>query len=249
MKAIFTWLIICFAVIKLFPQNLLCTEIPLQYKSDSISFGKSNADSPGDSMMVIPIINLSDTTFYDPSAKLIAVTVLPGGTSIINAAVWKSFIPVFKPGQTAYAGFYFKVDSLIPPEFKTTFQLWLSDRVKAVFDSCEFDTTFTVNLNPQIIPEVLADDGWEAVRVYPVPAIYVLHIVFKPEEETNAVVSVCDISGKMVMQQQVNSEYWDMDVSELTAGAYILRIATSGSRGGDPEGASGVRSLKFSVVR
>jgi len=239
MKALCTWLFICLTPIKAFPQYLLCNEIPLQYRPDSISFGKSDMPELGDSVMVIPISNLSDTTYYEVEAKLVAATPLPGGTTLTNAIQWQAFAQAMLPGQTADARFYFKVDSLIPPEFKTSFRLWVTDPVKRVFDSCVFADFVTENLNAQIVPELLYADGNYDVRIYPVPVTDVLHIIFTGQRSQDVTMSVNDISGKKIMEQKTNTSYRDMDVSSLTPGIYFLTI----NYGQD------LRSIQFSVIR
>jgi hypothetical protein len=239
MKALCTELLVCLAVVKVFPQYLLCNEIPLQYHSDSISFGKTDIAGRGDSVLTIPIYNLNDTTYYDVEAKLIPVTPLPGGTSIINEMEWQPFSNVLEPGQTAVARFYFKVDSLIPPEFKTSFRLWIADPVKPVFDSCVFADFVTVNLNFQIVPKVFSENADAGIRIYPIPAADVLHLSFMPEKGLSPVVRVMDISGQKVFEQEVTATNWDMDVSSLVQGVYLLTINQNGV----------MKSLKFMVIR
>jgi hypothetical protein len=225
MKAFYTCLFICAAVMRVFPQYLLCTEIPIQYKNDSVSFGKTNTPGLGDSMMTIPVTNSSDTAFYAPSAKLVALTPLPGGVSIITGDDgWQPFAVTFKPGQTVDMHFYFKVDSFIPEEYTTTFQLWLSDPIKRAFDSCVFSNSINVNLNPQLVPEVFTVNT-DIERIYPIPTANILHLVFKPEEEANRVLTIRNVDGKMLMQQREGAENYDMDVSALAAGIYLMEIA------------------------
>jgi Secretion system C-terminal sorting domain len=224
MKALYTAVFVFFALVKAFPQYLLCNEIPLQYLSDSITFGKSDDLSEGDSMLIVPIVNLSDTIYYEVEAKLVVATPLPGGVSQVGNQNWEPFAAMLQPGQIAIAKFYFKVDSLIPPEFKTSFRLWVTDPVKSVFDSCVFADFVTVNLNAQIVPQVLNESGSSNLHIFPVPATDLLHIVFDGAENAEVVGMITDASGKSIIEQKRCSTNWDMDISSLQPGTYFFKI-------------------------
>ncbi|NLL27396.1 MAG: T9SS type A sorting domain-containing protein [Bacteroidales bacterium] len=60
-----------------------------------------------------------------------------------------------------------------------------------------------------------------ALNAYPNPASNVLNIV---SENANELITICDLSGKVVYSEQASEKQSSIDISQLSAGMYIVRI-------------------------
>jgi hypothetical protein len=63
------------------------------------------------------------------------------------------------------------------------------------------------------------------LALYPNPANNILNLVF--EQENEYMVQVYDISGKLVLQKELNKGESQLAVSELKSGLYILRAQSN----------------------
>ncbi|MEA3478969.1 MAG: T9SS type A sorting domain-containing protein [Bacteroidota bacterium] len=63
----------------------------------------------------------------------------------------------------------------------------------------------------------------ETIRIFPIPAKNNLTVQF-PGFQSRATLSVFDITGKLIIQQDVFKELISIDVSTLHSGLYILKI-------------------------
>lgn len=80
--------------------------------------------------------------------------------------------------------------------------------------------------------EMLADEGISDIKVMPVPASTVLNVQFDSMmEQTDALLQVFDIAGRLVMQQnlfiQIGFNGTAIDVSNLHSGYYFIEITGS----------------------
>lgn len=96
--------------------------------------------------------------------------------------------------------------------------------------TCEDEVSITIQV--QVQPFVTVWD--QEISIYPNPATTVLNL--SSTEIMDMVISITDITGRVIQTEKVLDSYYIIDVSDLTAGVYLLYLET-------PEGAS--KSMKF----
>ncbi|MFO7656591.1 MAG: T9SS type A sorting domain-containing protein, partial [Bacteroidales bacterium] len=62
-------------------------------------------------------------------------------------------------------------------------------------------------------------------NLYPVPAHHLLNIEFSEQPGETLTVSLLDLSGRLIMTDKVHEMNHTLDMSDLSAGYYILRIS------------------------
>lgn len=64
------------------------------------------------------------------------------------------------------------------------------------------------------------------IQVYPNPARTILNVEVNSESLRNAVVELVDVTGKLILQQEINSENntTQLDVSKIAKGVYLLKV-------------------------
>ena len=77
------------------------------------------------------------------------------------------------------------------------------------------------------------------VLIYPVPAKDYLNVSFEKLDIYNTDISIYDLSGRLILRKQINSNLTTIPLSNLKAGNYILRLRQSDN----------VKSFKFTVIR
>ena len=148
-------LIICICISRnMQAQNSFCSSIPISYSMDSVVFTTANPASFGDSMITFAITNDHLTQgFAYPLAKLEPLTTLPAGMTLSSFNTpWSVFASAWNPGVTMPVFIFYNIATPIPPDYTVTFQLWVSNLSPVINDSCYFDSTFTINLNPSTTP-------------------------------------------------------------------------------------------------
>ncbi|MFN8287114.1 MAG: T9SS type A sorting domain-containing protein [Chitinophagales bacterium] len=201
-----------------------CNSIPMSYRSDSITWQKSWT-SFGDSMLSVPIVNTSDSSYAYPQAKLVPITPLPNGLVLNeNGGPWNVFASSFVPGDTYPANFFFDVSQPIPANATVTFELWLTNLAPLTIDSCKYDGTFTFNFNPQAT-------GVSTVQENTVKAYAYNGYLFLSSDKnfTNASFTLTDVSGRTVMAiGNLNEAQYNILLPELSGGIYLLNISDNG---------------------
>ncbi|MEM9548083.1 MAG: PKD domain-containing protein [Bacteroidota bacterium] len=82
----------------------------------------------------------------------------------------------------------------------------------------EVTETFTINSN-SVTEAELAD-----VKIYPNPAQSDLTIELINSESDQIKIDILDIGGRLIKSAQFNSSIYTMDVSEMSAGTYLIRL-------------------------
>lgn len=95
---------------------------------------------------------------------------------------------------------------------------------------CEDEVSITIQV--QVQPFVTVWD--QKISIYPNPATTVLNL--SSTEMMDMIVSITDITGRVIQTEKVLDSYYVIDVSGLTAGVYLLRMEAS-------EGAA--KTMKF----
>jgi hypothetical protein len=96
--------------------------------------------------------------------------------------------------------------------------------------SCEDEVSITIQVQVQPFVTVWNQD----ISIYPNPATTVLNL--SSTEMMDLMVSVTDITGRIIQTEKVLDSYYVIDVSNLTAGIYLLNLET-------PESAT--KTMKF----
>ena len=115
--------------------------------------------------------------------------------------------------------------SLISAVHKFTFvdnQLLLSydDGTSTVFDLSLVDKMYFEDVKTEVNESLLSDGT--ALLLYPNPVTEMLQ--FKNLPVDNSIVNIFSIDGKIVMQAQISSDDQTLDVSNLSAGLYIIQL-------------------------
>ena len=207
----------------------LCNDIPISYSIDSISFSKADPESFGDSMIVFSMTNDHATQgFAYPLAKLVPLTPLPDGMSLApNSDPWSVFASSWNSGITMPVYIFYNVELPIPTDYSVTFQVWASNLTPAIPDSCSFDETFTINLNP--LASGVADmenDG--IVHVFPTPASDHINIEVEGVAYGNLKLTLFSPEGSVLISSEQDIRNTGLDISFLPDGLYILRIEMPG---------------------
>ena len=113
----------------------------------------------------------------------------------------------------------------IPANYMVTFRLWLKPNDIAVgYDTCRFQTDFTLNLNPQTgIGEAHV---FSAITVNPNPASD--KVIFSSANHNVEIFSIrfFNLEGQQLVFTELNPEQ-AVDVSCLSNGMYLIRVSTS----------------------
>ena len=205
-----------------------CNGIPLSYRSDSITWQKSWT-SFGDSMLSVPIVNTSDSSYAYPQAKLVPVTPLPNGLVLKeNGGPWNVFASSFVPGDTYPANFFFDVSQPIPANASVTFELWLTNLAPLSIDSCKFDGTFTFNFNPQGGVGISETAG-AGVSITPIAGGQVQIVL--PLAGGNFSAIVYDMLGRVVFENQLQPiSVQNLRLENLPGGLYAIGVLKDGKQ-------------------
>ncbi|NLL27397.1 MAG: T9SS type A sorting domain-containing protein [Bacteroidales bacterium] len=83
-----------------------------------------------------------------------------------------------------------------------------------------FDSEWNTNIEEHEIAK-------NAINVYPNPASNVLNMI---SENVNELITICDLSGKVVYSEQASEKQSSIDISNLSAGMYIVRIGDKATK-------------------
>jgi hypothetical protein len=204
-------------------QTPICDEVPISYDPSGIAFTTAD-QSFGDSVITVPITNNHPTQgFAYPQAKVIALTTLPPGMTLNTH--WATFSSSWNPGQTMPASFFFDVITPIPQDYAVTFEMWAYNLTPVLDDSCIFDSTFTINLNPVStgMHEMEAGGGGP---LWPVPVSDRLHINLPHHAPPFVHVLVCNAEGREVLTAvaRATGSSAVVDMRDLVPGVYLVTV-------------------------
>lgn len=100
---------------------------------------------------------------------------------------------------------------------------WRNDRMGSLI-SWGFDIGYHVDANIGVEDNVAANNS---VNVYPNPTSGVLNIELSSAD--NAVISIFDIAGNMIISKEVNQMNSTIDMSDVANGMYIVKVVQNGS--------------------
>jgi type IX secretion system substrate protein len=220
----FLLFIFCTAL-KLQAQIALCSSVPISYDHNSVAFATAVPASFGDSMITFQITNNHPTQgFAYPLAKLVPLAPLPPGMALTpGSAGWNVFASSWNPGNTMTASIFYHVTMAIPADYMVTFQLWISNLTPVLPDSCYFDSTFTINLNPSLLSVINNEDGanWNIFRG---ASDHQLHIDFKESLNKDVNVFLYAAAGSKLCEEKINagSVKKTLNISGVNPGIYLL---------------------------
>ncbi len=205
-----------------------CFDYSIQYNLDSMEFRTADFFDYGDSMIVFSMTNIHPTQgFAYPMSKLVPVTPLPPGMSMSDWP-WIVFGSSWNAGFTYNTKEYFFVDEPIPVNYSVTFEVWAKnlEPLLSNTDSCLFDETFTINLNPFATPVKEIKD--RSIEIYPQPATDELIIKY-PSCNGEIKFLITDIAGNQIMSDDFeNVPTQKIDISNLAEGIYLITISGNG---------------------
>jgi|SRR6185436_2958673 len=216
---------VLFLISKLHAQNTECTTIPLNY--DTVEFTTAVPASFGDSMITFHITNNHPSQgFAYPLAKLVPLTPLPAGmTAANNNNPWSVFASSWNPGITMPVYYYYDITAPIPLNHTVTFQLWISNLTPVIPDSCYFDSTFTINLNPAptSVSTVTGKMEWNVIAD---AAQHSLLISWKKPLQNPVSISVFSAAGKKICEVHAGNGTFEKTINtgKLPGGIYTVVI-------------------------
>ena len=212
-------------VCKLYAQNTECLTIPLNY--DSVRFTKALPVSFGDSMITFNMTNNHPSQgFAYPLAKLVPLTPLPTGMTVTNNNnPWSVFASSWNAGMTMPVYYYYNITAPIPVNYTVTFQLWISNLSPVIPDSCYFDSTFIINLNPTptSVNSIADENEWSITANTPQ---HLLHIRWKNTLQKPVTISLLSNAWNKIFEEQAGEGTVEKTIytGRLAKGIYFLTI-------------------------
>ncbi len=209
-------------------QIVACGEIPLHYTTDSMRFSVADPISFGDSMITFQITNLHATQgFAYPLAKLVPVTPLPDGMSLsVNNLPWSVFASSWNPGETRPVYIFYEVEESIPLDYEVTFEVWVSNLSPLIIDSCYFEETFTINLNPSTTAINTAELN-NNLSLFPNPADNFFQLNWENQLTEDNQIKIFNSLGTTILETTAISgiNSFGMDIKNLPSGIYFISIS------------------------
>jgi hypothetical protein len=142
-----------------------------------------------------------------------------------NNNPWSVFASSWNPGQTMPVYYYYDVTVPIPANYTVTFQVWASNLTPVIPDSCYFDTTFTINLNPiaVAINTVNNKTEWNIVAD---AAQHSLLISWEKPLQKPITISLLTITGSKIFETHPSTGTLNQTIDEgkLQHGTYLVSI-------------------------
>jgi hypothetical protein len=180
----------------------------------------------GDSVIIVPVTNMSFADMAYPQLKLVPLTPLPPG--MVQNTHWDTFASSWNAGMTMPANCFFDVAVPIPVDYSVTFELWANNLTPLLTgDSCRFDQQLIVNLNPSAtgMAEPATGEGFSAW-----PALVSDQLLLTlPRDRSGGSIIIVDAAGKILLEKEVQEDEREqrIDVSGLAPGPYIAIFATA----------------------
>lgn len=208
-------------------QIILCHEIALEYTTDSASFSIADPISFGDSMITFHITNLHPTQgFAYPLAKLVPLTPLPPGMSLsVNNQPWSVFASSWNSGETRPVYIFYEVEESIPLDYEVTFEVWVSNLSPLIVDSCYFEETFTINLNPSTTA-INSSELNNNLSLFPNPADNYFQLNWESQITDENQIKIFNSLGTTILETTAISgqNSSEIDIKNLPAGIYFILI-------------------------
>jgi sugar lactone lactonase YvrE len=191
-----------------------CSEVPISVDPQSITFGYVNP-SFGDSVLSIPITNISDLGFAYPLAQVIPNGELPVGMSFDGTdEIFVVFASAWNPDSTAIANFHFNVSQEILENTFLNFTLRVFNLLPSTIDTCFFESEFSINLRPSSpLGNKLINNS--TISIFPNPSSGLISI---RNIESSALINVIDLSGRVIETKIGPGDF------NLQKGLYFIRV-------------------------
>jgi hypothetical protein len=85
---------------------------------------------------------------------------------------------------------------------------------------------FYRGIDDSTVSVFLGEPASVSLNIYPNPANETINVRFN-EPRGSGAFSICDLSGRVILTHQVNSAFFTLDISSLSAGCYLCRMATN----------------------
>ncbi len=208
-------------------QIVVCGEIPLHYTTDSMKFSVADPISFGDSMITFHITNLHATQgFAYPLAKLVPITPLPDGMSLsVNNMPWSVFASSWNPGETRPVYIFYEVEETIPLDYEVTFEVWVSNLSPLIIDSCYFEETFTINLNPSTTA-INSSEINNNLNLFPNPADNYFQLNWENQLTEDNQIKIFNSLGTTILETTTISgqNSTEINIKNLPPGIYFISI-------------------------
>jgi hypothetical protein len=197
----------------------------VQYIHSGVIFEKGIFGG-GDSVLMIPLKNVSVAQYYAyPMAKLNVLSPLPAGMSLVTSSSdYVVFASSFNPGDVYPVQFFFQVNQAIPANFLVTLKLYGKfEPGQPVPDTCVFDSSFVVNLNPQGSSGLLENKKERHGFLFPNPAADYIRLQSKSNEYSPlSTYEIINLEGLIIARGEFIKGK-NIDVSFLPPGIYFVR--------------------------
>ena len=201
--------------------NAACNLLPLEIDVNNILFEESDFASIGDSMISIPITNLSGLNFAYPLARITLSDPLPAGFTFgTNQQDYQVFASSWNTGNTEIIKFHFNVTEAIPLNFTVDFQLQVTNLIPSTVDTCTFTENFSVNLNPDDITSV-KEIAVNRLLIYPNPSTGIISVDIVEKSE----LVITDMCGRIVFEKIVLPSDKSIDLQGFSKGLYSIKIS------------------------
>jgi hypothetical protein len=161
-----------------------------------------------------------DTTI---TVELYATIIPPSATITFNI---ENEGELLSGATLIFEGAEYNVDTGIISLFTPTLQTYNYSINKDGFDEIsgsiylEKDTTLTIDI---IASSLAYINSLNRLIAYPNPATNILKIIL-PAELINSAIKILSIKGEVLLVQEIDSIYYEIDISELNKGSYVIKI-------------------------
>ncbi len=186
----------------------------------TIRFENVGTDSAFNITIIDTLPNNTDINSFRPIASSHPYTLTVKDKNILTFYFKNIRLP-YKSINTA------KAHGFVSYEIKPAKNVVINDKIKntahIIFDYNLPISTNTATTTIQIVSNTNINKSLQnKILIYPNPAKEQIEIQFKSLKLNNAIIKLMDISGNVILSQNISQDFLNMDVSQLASGTYII---------------------------